>query len=57
MGYTPKNGFTDPTALLMYDGAGTRAELGANIEVLTPASRFKDGMTQSVILFAFLFHS
>lgn len=57
MGYVPKDGFEDPTKLTMYDGAGDRANLGANIVFLTPASRFKDGMTQSVIFFVFLLQS
>jgi len=48
MGHVPKDGFEVETDLILYDGAGTRIQLGSNIGVVTPANRFQDGVTMSV---------
>ena len=44
MGHVPKDGFEVETDLILYDGAGTRIQLGSNIGVVTPANRFQDGV-------------
>ena len=43
MGHVPNDGFEVETDLILYDGAGTRIQLGSNIGVVTPANRFQDG--------------
>jgi len=48
MGHVPNDGFEVETDLILYDGAGTRIQLGSNIGVVTPANRFQDGVTMSV---------
>jgi hypothetical protein len=48
MGYVPDAGFEVPTNIILYDGAGTRLDIGKNIGAYTPASKFQDGVSLSV---------
>jgi len=48
MCHVPKDVFEVETDLILYDGAGTRIQLGSNIGVATPANKFQDGVTMSV---------
>ena len=55
MGFMPEGGFEVPTEIMLYDGAGTRLDIGNNIGALTPANKFKDGVTLSVRAQLFIF--
>lgn len=55
MGYMPSEGFDAPTHIILYDGAGTRLDVGHNIRAHTPANKFKDGVTLSVKSVFFIF--
>lgn len=48
MGYVPDAGFEVPTNIILYDGAGTRLDIGKNIGAYTPANKFQDGVSLSV---------
>lgn len=48
MGYVPDGGFDVPTSIILYDGAGTRLDIGKNIRAYTPANKFQDGVSLSV---------
>jgi hypothetical protein len=48
MGYVPDEGFAVPTSIILYDGAGTRLDIGKNIGAHTPANKFQDGVSLSV---------
>lgn len=55
MGYMPEGGFEEPTNIMLYDGAGTRLDVGNNIGAFTPANKFKDGVTLEVYPQLFIF--
>lgn len=48
MGHVPQDGYEAEVNLILYDGAGTRIQLGSNIGIVTPANKFQDGVTMSV---------
>lgn len=55
MGFMPEGGFEEPTEIMLYDGAGTRLDIGNNIGAFTPANKFEDGVTLSVNPQLFIF--
>ncbi len=48
MGYVPKEGFETKFNIIMWDGAGSRAHLGGNVGLETPADRYQDGVRLDV---------
>jgi hypothetical protein len=48
MGYVPANGFDDLVKLMLWDGAGARANLDGNVGLETPANRYQDGVRLEV---------
>jgi hypothetical protein len=48
MGYVPKEGFENKVNIIMWDGAGSRAHLGGNVGLKTPADRYQDGVRLDV---------
>lgn len=48
MGYVPRGGFGAITKVILWDGAGSRAQLGGNVGLATPADRYQDGVQLKV---------
>jgi hypothetical protein len=51
MRYVPVGGFESMTKLCLWDGAGSRAQLGGNVGLATPADRYQDA---KILLHRFL---
>jgi hypothetical protein len=48
LGYVPKGGFRERTNIMMWDGAGSRANLGGNVGLQVPSDRYQDGVQMEV---------
>lgn len=44
----PKGGFRERTNIIMWDGAGSRANLGGNVGLQVPSDRYQDGVQMEV---------
>ena len=44
----PAGGFEDLTNIILWDGAGTGAQLSGNVGLETPANRYQDGVQLEV---------
>lgn len=44
----PKGGFCERTNIIMWDGAGSRANLGGNVGLQVPSDRYQDGVQMEV---------
>ena len=58
--FLPEMGFLngdspEPVEVFMYDGAGTRADIGPQVRFVIPAGRFQDGDQLLVRFFFFCF--